>query len=207
MRSSDWSVATRWLHLGMAVTITFQLLVSLIMAAPDEEKASAAARMAFELHEIGGILALLVVLAHWAWTLSSRSNGGLAHLFPYRGAAWLAVKSDLTGLRAGQLPEGGARGGLPGLIHGLGFLAATAMALSGGVLLAVLPESGSPSDAAEGVMELHEAMATFVWVYWGAHIAMGLLHHWRGHGNLKAMFDLSRGNHSPQDQAQRHLGL
>lgn len=190
MAQDKWSLQTRWLHLGMALTVSLQLGISLIMEPPDEEKASPLARAAMEAHEVIGLAALLIVLAHWAWSLSSKVDGGLARLFPWGGAGWKDVKHDLHLLSHKQLPDGGPRGGLPGLVHGLGFLAVTVMAITGGVLFVIFPETGKPDTTVEFFAEIHEFMSTFVWIYWGSHIALGFMHKRAGHSTVQDMFNL-----------------
>ncbi|MEJ2650708.1 MAG: cytochrome b/b6 domain-containing protein [Gammaproteobacteria bacterium] len=190
MVQAKWSAQTRWLHMGLAVTVTLQLAISLIMEPPDEESASAMARAAFEAHEAVGLAAVIVVLAHWLWSLSSRRDGGLAHLFPWSGAAWAEVKADVSKLMSRQLPDGGSRGGLPGLVHGLGFLAVTGMALTGAVLFVVFPESGKPDDTVEFIADVHSFIANFVWAYWGGHVALAFLHKQAGHSTVQDMFSL-----------------
>ncbi len=188
--AGTWSLPTRWLHIGLASTVSLQLAISLFMEPPDEESATALARAAFEAHEFAGMTALVIVLLHWAWNFASRAHGGLSHLFPWTGAAWAEVKSDIGLLLKRQLPEGGPRGGLPGLVHGLGFLAVTGMVLTGATLFFIFPETGKPNDTVEFFAETHEIIANFVWVYWGGHIALALFHKWAGHKTLQLMFNL-----------------
>lgn len=190
MKTNTWSLPTRLLHMGMALTISLQLLISLIMEAPDESDASALAQAAFEAHEVVGMAALLVVVLHWLWNFSSQASGGMSHLFPWYGKALGEVKSDLTQLIQGKLPESGQRGGLPGLVHGLGFLAVTSMAISGGILFFIFPEAGEPNNVVEFFEEIHEFIATFVWAYWIGHIAFGVMHKLAGHTTVEDMFKL-----------------
>jgi len=190
MTQAKWSLPTRWLHVGMALTVSLQLMISLVMEPPDEEHASELARAAFEAHEAVGLAAVAIILIHWLWSMAGKADGGLAHLFPWGGAAGAEVKADITGLMKGELPDGGPRGGLPGLVHGLGFLAVTAMALTGAVLFVIFPETGKPDDTVESFAEIHEFIANFVWVYWFGHIAMALMHKFAGHSNVKDMFSL-----------------
>lgn len=190
MEQAKWSVQTRWLHMGIALTVSLQLAISLIMAPPDEESAPAIAHAAFEAHEAVGIAAVIVVLGHWLWTAAGRADGGLAHLFPWGGSAWVEVKNDMAKLMNRQLPDGGARGGLPGLVHGLGFLAVTGMALTGAVLFVIFPEKGKPDDTVELVADVHSFIANFVWAYWGGHVALALLHKRVGHSTVQDMFSL-----------------
>ena len=190
MAQEKWSVQTRWLHMGLALTVTLQLAISLIMEPPDEKSASALARAAFEAHEAVGIAAVIIVVAHWLWSLSSRADGGLLRLFPWSGSAWREVKSDVTMLMNRQLPDGGARGGLPGLVHGLGFLAVSCMALTGAALFVLFPETGKPDDTVEFIADFHSFIANFVWAYWGGHVALALLHKKAGHSTVQDMFSL-----------------
>lgn len=190
MTHDKWTVQTRWLHMGLALTVTLQLALSLIMEPPDEKSASAVARAAFEAHEAVGVAAVIIVLVHWLWTLSSRADGGLVRLFPWNGAAWVEVKSDTVKLMNRHLPDGGARGGLPGFVHGLGFLAVTGMALTGAILFVIFPETGKPSDTVEVFADIHSFISNFVWAYWGGHVALAFLHKQAGHGVVQDMFSL-----------------
>ena len=190
MVQGKWSVQTRWLHLGLAVTVSLQLALSLVMEPPIKKSASDLAHAAFEAHEAVGITAIVIVLAHWLWSLFSQGGGGLAHLFPWSGSAWAEVKADLRLLMNRQLPEGGPRGGLPGLVHGLGFLAVTGMALTGAVLFILFPETGKPDDTVKFFVEIHEFISSFVWVYWGGHVALAFLHKRAGHTTVQEMFNL-----------------
>ena len=192
MAQEKWSVQTRWLHMGLALTVTLQLAISLIMEPPDEKGASALARAAFEAHEAVGIAAVIVVLAHWLWTLSSSADGGLIRLFPWKGESWLEVKEDINKLMNRQLPDGGSRGGLPGLVHGLGFLAVTGMALTGALLFVIFPEKGKPDDTVEFFADIHSFISNFVWAYWGGHVALAFLHKLAGHSTVQDMFSLKR---------------
>ena len=115
MTQAIWSFPTRLLHMAMALAVSLQLLLSLVMVPPDEEHASTIARLAYEAHQWVGLTAVVVVILHWLWSTISRQDGGLAHLFPWSDPARAAIKDDLVKLRNRQLPEGGPRGGLPGL--------------------------------------------------------------------------------------------
>lgn len=190
MAQAKWSLPTRWLHIGLALTVSLQLLISLVMEPPDEEHATALARAAFEAHEAVGLAAVLIVVVHWLWSTIGKADGGLAHLFPWSGSAWAEVKADIAGLMNRRLPDGGPRGGLPGLVHGLGFLAVTGMAVTGAVLFVIFPETGKPSDTVEFFAEIHEFISNFVWAYWFGHVGLALIHKWAGHPNVKEMFSL-----------------
>jgi len=192
--NANWSQPTRLLHLGLVVTVTAQLGISLVMAPPDEEQASALGSAAFEAHEFLGMTALAIVLIHWFWTIVKQADGGVANLFPWFGEARGKVIDETKALFSGNLPQEGKRGGLPGLIHGLGFLAVSGMAVSGGLLFVLLPESGPFPDSAEFFAEIHEFIGPLVWIYWAGHGSIALLHHWSGHTTLRDMFRLGKAN-------------
>ena len=186
-----WAKQTRFLHFGLATTVSFQLLISLVMEAPEAgEKRTALEALTFEIHEWVGMLAVLIVLVHWAWSLVAKDNSNIKYLFPWCRAGRASVLADIALLKARKLPEGGGKGGLPGLAHGLGFLAATGMALTGAVLFFILPEDGSKNDLAEFIHHVHGFIANFVWAYWWGHIAAAFLHKRMGHDTVKAMFNL-----------------
>src|SRR3569623_511974 len=117
MKSGKWSVQTRWLHIGLAVTVTLQLAISLIMEPPDKETATALARAAFEAHEVVGMSALAIVLMHWFWSVVGRAGPWEQMRETALGAAWARVKGDIGLLIRGRLPDDGPRGGLPGFVH------------------------------------------------------------------------------------------
>jgi len=190
MSVNNWSLPTRYLHFGMVITISLQLFISLIMVAPDH-KGGSIAKLAFDLHEVVGLTALAIILSHWAWSVINRTDGGLKQLFPWFGEARVAVINDAKALLKGKLPEGGNRGGLPGLVHGLGLLAATAIAITGGILFFIFPESGEPGNIAEFFAETHEFLAIFVWAYWLGHGGLAMLHHYQGSDLVKKMFSFS----------------
>ncbi len=191
--ADNWSLPTRLLHFGMVITVTIQLGLSLVMSPPDDDKASVLASLTFETHEVVGMIALVIVVGHWIWTLSNHADGGLRHLFPWFGEARREVIREAMGLLGGQMPEGGIRGGLPGFIHGLGMLIVSGMVITGGILFFLLPESGKFSAPTEFFAEVHEVIATLVWLYWGGHGGAALMHHMKGQALVKSMFSLTKG--------------
>ena len=195
MKKSNWSFATRFLHLGLVSTVSIQLFISLVMTSPDHS-GGGFGHLAFDVHEIVGMAAVFIVLFHWLATLVFQLDGGIAHLFPITGDARNQVFGDVRNLFKGRLPRMGARGGLPGLVHGLGLMAVTAVATTGAVLFFIFPESGKPGFITEGFAELHEGLAGLVWAYWFAHGGIALLHAALGHDDVRKMFSLRRNGDS-----------
>jgi len=187
MASKNWSIQTRFLHLGLVITVSLQLLTSLIMSEPGEHEGFIGG-IAFEIHELLGLTALVIVGAHWIWSIFCQSDGGISHLLPWSKQARQHVIADLNHLRAGDFSKLHKKGGLSGLIHGLGLLAVSVVALTG----AFLPMSGEPGLFADAFMEIHEGLASLVWIYWIGHAGVALLHHASGSDVLKHMFSFGR---------------
>jgi cytochrome b561 len=184
-----WSRTTRFLHLGLAVTVTLQLFLSLVMEAPEPGEVAAGGifRQFFEAHEVIGLSALVFVVCHWVW-LATAKDTGFRHLFPWDAEGRREIVADLKGIFNRHLPEGGPRGGLVGLVHGLGFLAVTGMVITGGAIFGFITTNALASSAAHTCEELHELCSNFVWVYWFGHGSMALIHHLAGHDTLRQMF-------------------
>ncbi|MGA7801942.1 MAG: cytochrome b/b6 domain-containing protein [Gammaproteobacteria bacterium] len=195
METAYYSRPTRFLHFGLALTVTFQLAISLVMQARAHQGVppGAFAHGAFEAHRFVGLAAVAIVVLHWLWSLRPHMDGGIGHLFPWAGADRARVMTDVRGLLRGRVPDSGPRGGLAGAIHGLGLLAVTAMAVSGTVLFVAFPEAGPVPAAAHNAAEVHSAIANLVWAYWFGHVGMALLHHLTGHDTLRRIFSLGGG--------------
>ncbi len=193
-QTTYWNTGTRLLHWGLALTVSFQLLISLIMEQPKPGRVLTSTQaLSFEFHEWVGLAAVGVVVAHWIWSaLLTRDDSGFRHLFPGDASGRAKLRAELRQILRLQLPEGGPEGGLAGLVHGLGFLAVSAMAATGAVLFFAFPENGAETALVGNVADLHSLIANLVWVYWYGHIGMALLHQILGHPVLARIFLLRR---------------
>jgi len=190
MTDNPWDRPTRWLHLGLSLTVTVQLFVSLVMEPPGHHGTRTALESgAFEVHEWFGLAALVIVVLHWGWSFSG-GRSLLRNLFPWNRGGWARVRADLGGLMRLDPPEGGPDGGLSGLVHGLGLLAVTFMAISGDVLFALMPESAPVPSSVHEIGDIHSFVATFVWIYWWGHIVLAVFHHFKGHDTLRNIYRL-----------------
>ncbi|MEO7558563.1 MAG: cytochrome b/b6 domain-containing protein [Gammaproteobacteria bacterium] len=193
IKTQQWDAGTRFLHLGLAITVSVQLLSSLILEMPKPSRPlTGFDALVFESHEWLGMTALAIVLLHWGWSLWANGGYGIRHLLPWNRAGRTGVMQDFTAIKKLDTPTGGPKAKLAGLIHGLGLLAVTVMALTGAALFIWMPENGRMTPVTGLAKEAHEFMSTFVWIYWGGHVAMGMLHHFKGHDTLRTMFNLKR---------------
>lgn len=95
---------TRLLHALLALGVSMQLVLSLVM---NDDARRGPAHWFFRTHETLGLALLGVLVLHWAWSLRDWRAHGLA-LFPWFSRARLrAVGEDLRLHLRGQ---GGARG-------------------------------------------------------------------------------------------------
>lgn len=183
-----WSLTVRWLHLGLAVSVTLQLFLSLVMEEPGEAQGWQA--WAFVAHEVFGLTAFSFAILHWLWIMSGH-DGGWRHLFPLAPSSWNRVWNDARGLMRLHLPEGGAEPGLPGLVEGLGLCLVTVQGGVGFAIFILLPPEGELPEMFEWLAELHEVLGGWVWGYWFAHGGMALVHRLAGDDVLRRISPFS----------------
>jgi cytochrome b561 len=189
----QWHGVTRLLHGLMAVGIIGQLAFSQLMVAPDElEEATNLQKFSLEGHEILGLVVVGVMVLHWLWLLLPNTDVSFAKLFPWGPSGLKRVFADVAHIfKRGQLPEVGNDSGLAGFVHGLGFLIASVMAASGFALYLVMDfGDGAGSDSFEQYAEIHEVVATFMWIYLAGHVLAAAWHEYRGQRLIAGMFKL-----------------
>lgn len=182
------SLPTRLLHMLVALCIIFQLFVSLVMHRPST------GGLGWQAHEAVGIASLAVLGVFWLWTLLRRRETRLVQLFPWfsqagRSALWQDGLNHIAALRRLRLPHADASP-IASATHGLGLLAATAMALTGACyfLQGLVPEF-----LIHAAIFVHESLANLMWAYLIAHAGLALLHELTGQHVLHRMVPLPRG--------------
>jgi cytochrome b561 len=193
-----YSRYTRITHAVIAISITFQMFISLVMDHPRTSRAmSWPGSLFFRWHEWIVLAALIVLVLSWVYRTTPVGRSAGARLFPWASAAGLRqIAADLRNfacLRWAVLSEDSA---LSGTIHGLGLLLATALAVTGGALYVTLWPADVLSPTGRSIMRVHSFLSTFMWIYLGGHVAMALWHQYVGHGTLQRMFSLRR---TPRD--------
>jgi cytochrome b561 len=185
------SLTTRILHAALAVAIVHQLVVSLFMERP--KPAGPTENLAFDLHETVGLISLGLLALYWLWTMVRLNEEGPSALFPWfsagrRRRVLADIGTYLRSLAQRRLPSPTAETPLASAIHGLGLLVATAMAVTGGIVYALMGGDGSLSGDGRLVLELHEAFASLMWAYLIGHAGIAVVHDFVGHRVLGRMF-------------------
>ncbi len=195
------SHVTRGLHLLVLLTVSHQLLSSLVMERPlpGEEP-----DWPFALHTWIGSAGLGILALFWMWTLvRDSSETRLSALFPWFSPARLrameAEVGDLFGdLRKLRRPSR-ALDAVASAVHGLGLTLATFLVGSGVAWLYVF--QGTP--AARVVLGMHKLAGNVMWAYLIGHAAMALAHQALGDDVFGRMFWTRRPS---QTVATRHRG-
>ncbi len=188
-----WSKITRWLHTLIALSLTAQLILSLVLAPPDEfDDASELAKTAMEGHEVVGLVAAGLLFLHWLWMLIPNNDVKLGNLFPIIGAGLKQTKSDIGYILKNKTLPYGDHGGLSGLVHGLGILIASAIAATGVGLYIVMDftSQGFENPLFEDIAEMHELFGNFMWAYLIAHVFAAAWHEYAGERIIARMFRL-----------------
>jgi cytochrome b561 len=179
------SLATRLLHMLLALAIIHQLVISLIMHGPRK------GGLGWQLHETVGVASLAIIGVFWLWTLLRRRETRVAQLFPWLSrAGWAALWQDglvhIAALRRLRLPHGDDSP-IASAVHGLGLLTATVMALTGAsyFLQGLVPQS-----LTHAAMFVHESVANLMWAYLIAHAGLAVLHELTGQRVLVRMAPL-----------------
>ncbi len=180
----SWDGATRGLHWGLALLITFQLFGGLLVSAPNT-------LVYFYIHEFVGLFAAVVVLFTWLW---GYANDDMPLLFPWGGEGRAEVMKEVKELLKGKLPKVGRRRGLSSFVHGLGLLAVTGMSATGVLIFFVIPggHGASASSTHYGAFTelavMHRSLANLVWAYWFGHVGFAVLHQLKGNNVFAAIF-------------------
>lgn len=193
-----YSLITRWLHLGLMLGISAQLLLSTFMEKPRPGVTRGALEsLGFRLHEIIGIGLLPLVIIWFLWLFIRRNEAGVRELFPWfngvqRKAFWEAAKLAASEAVNRRVISDDEIRILVEAIHGLGALCALGMATSGTLVWLGMSADGVMTGWARWVLDFHQALATLMWAYIIGHGGMAVLHHGVGHDNLRNMFRLGR---------------
>ncbi|WP_163059769.1 cytochrome b/b6 domain-containing protein [Acidithiobacillus ferrooxidans] len=184
MQETSWNSGTRWLHIGLSTTLTFELFGGFWVSDPNT-------RMYFIIHEWVGLLAAAVLLVEWLWIYA---DGQSSVLFPWNANGLSMMKADMAILFKGRLPQAGRTVGLPGFWHGIGILTMTGLAITGVLIFFVIPGGRGASSSSAGAAAfttlsgVHRYISYMAWVYWIAHVSAAVLHQTQGDPVFRAIF-------------------
>lgn len=190
-----YNQTTRWLHAGIALGVSVQLIVSLVMDMPKPGRPfTGLGAAAFEAHEIAGMVIAALLLLHWLALFSNHIPLGLGHLFPWFSRQRLSTMTGEIKRQWAQcrLEDSQQMSALAGATHGLGLLVTTAMAITGAVVYFSMAENGAMPPLVKDIKEVHELTSSLLWAYLIGHVGIAILHQWLGHRTLADMFKLGK---------------
>ncbi|GAO36641.1 hypothetical protein SCT_2051 [Sulfuricella sp. T08] len=160
---------TYWLHAGLAFGVSAQLMFSLMMDAPRlGVPTGGMGDVFFQIHRMGGLGVLALLIVHWLWQLSGRASNGMKVLYPWLFKRRLSPSPTHRSIR-GRLQVSA------GTLQGLGLLIASLMAMTGLILYFGVTGDGGMSTFVTAIREVHSATAISLWIYLGLHWAISLL--------------------------------
>jgi cytochrome b561 len=183
---------SRLLHLFLAVGITTQMFVSLVMITP---KPGRIPNNWYSVHETLGIVLFAILVVYWLRAvLKTIRTGDPLMLFPWFSAARLgALGKDIGATLADAVrfrlpPDGDDIRPLPAAIQGLGLLVGLILAATGTILALTITPGVALSPILHDIKELHEAFGPLMWGYLAIHPTLAIVHQLAGHKTLNQMF-------------------
>jgi cytochrome b561 len=183
---------SRLLHLSLAVGITTQMFVSLVMITP---KPGRIPNSWYSVHETLGIVLFAILVVYWLRAvLKTIRTGDPLMLFPWFSAARLgALAKDIGATLADAVrfrlpPDGDDIRPLPAAIQGLGLLVGLFLAATGTILALTITPGVALSPTLHDIKELHEAFGPLMWGYLAIHPTLAIIHQLAGHKTLNQMF-------------------
>lgn len=188
------SLLTKALHALLALSITHQLLISLVMEEPHPPRRPI--ETPFQLHAWVGVASFGIVMAFWLWTLARRSEAGIGAFVPWFSASRRrAILDDLraygAALRRLEMPDATVHAAFANAVHGLGLLLATYLSATGFIVYTQMAADGSMTRLGHMLADWHGALANVMWAYLIGHALMALLHQILGEGLLRKMWTIS----------------
>ena len=183
---------TRCLHAAIAIGVTLQMLASQLMIRPRPGRIP---NTWWEIHEVLGVGLLVVLVAHWLWSIRRTvACGDPPRLFPwFSGRRLRALRDDTRRMasefRAGRFPSADDEP-RPAVaaIQGLGLLTATVLAATGTVVFCGMSPNGNMNSYTHAVQEVHGSVAPLMWAYLAIHPLAGIIHQFTGHPVVSRMF-------------------
>lgn len=181
---------TRMLHALIAVGISLELLLSLVMKTPKPDRVLTPLQsFGYEAHQMVGMAVLAVLFLHWVVFVTGHAYKGVGHFFPWFSKVRMhAVLSDIRELLKLKVGDPEQTDSFSGAVEGLGFIVGSILAASGAVLFFGIAENGVMNPAVHAVKEFHEFWGPVMWGYLGIHAGATMVHLWLGHRSILSIF-------------------
>lgn len=199
------SLTTRLFHAGLGLSVSIQLLTSLVLEAPEPHHAG---NWFFSVHQYAGLAAFGFVAGFWLIIAFRRRKTAWGLLLPWTSparlsAVWHDIKAHLTALLRFRLPDYDEQSPLASAVHGLGLLLISAMAATGTAYYFINQGDPDAGGLVGVVMFIHTTLANLVWAYLIGHAGLAVLHHLDHSVNLRDMWSFSNsprkvGQNDPQ---------
>ena len=186
------SLLTRWSHVALASTIIIQLLTSLVMNGPHRGRPG---DVLFTVHEIFGILALVLAFAFWCVVALRRRGTPVAMLFPWFSPrrvrdVWRDGMDHIGQVLRLRLPAFEEESPLASAVHGLGLLLMSVMAVTGTVWFVNDLWIHASNTFTRVDIVSHHLFANLVWAYLIGHAGLAVVHHLAGQASLGTMWSV-----------------
>ena len=181
---------TRVLHTLIAIGISLELLLSLVMRTPQPGRVLTPLQsFGYEAHKMAGMAVLVVLFLHWIVFVTGHAYKGIGHFFPWFSKARMhAVSGDLRELLELRVGDPEQVDSFSGAIEGLGIVVGSILAASGAVLFFGIAENGVMSAAIHTVKDFHEFWGPVMWGYLGIHAGATMVHIGLGHRSILSIF-------------------
>lgn len=181
---------TRILHTLIAIGISLELLLSLVMEAPKLGRVPTPLQsFGYEAHKMIGMAVFVVLFLHWIVFVTGNAYKGIGHFFPwFSNSRMQAVLSDIRELFILRVGDPEQKDSFSGAIEGLGFIVGSILAASGAVLYFGIAENGAMSAVIHALKEFHEFWGPVMWWYLGIHAGAAVVHLGLGHRSILSIF-------------------
>lgn len=182
----NWDNTTKILHWLLAITMVFQLILGLLIHK---------SYFFFDLHQIGGIAAIAVLIIEWMWIFAT---GQFGYFFAWDKKGMAASWKDITNIQNKVLPPGGPVKGLSNFWHGLGLIIFSLMGITGLLLLFNLPQHSIIGVKTQNFMLatrlslIHVYISYAAWIYIIGHVIAAIIHQISGDKLLQRTFLLTK---------------
>ena len=181
---------TRILHTLIALGITLEMLLSLVMRMPRPGRVlSPLQSFGYEAHRVLGMAVLAVLVLHWLVFAAGRAYKGVAHFFPWFSRARMRVVwAELRDILRGRIGGPEHTDDFAGAIEGIGLVVGSLLAATGAVLYFGVAPDGTMSGAVRAVREFHEFWGPVLWTYLVVHAGAAMVHVGLGHRSAMEIF-------------------